>query len=311
MTNRRDETVPQGFSHPTAPPQSDEQARQWQEANRQWWEQHPMRYDWKQEIGHEEFSEGFYDEIDRRFLSVAKQFMPWKREPFDQLIPFDTLGSRDVLEIGVGNGSHAQLLARYARSFTGIDLTEYAVRSTQQRLQWRGLKGTVIRMDAEQMDFADNSFDFIWTWGVIHHSSNTRNVLKEMNRVMRPGGEAVTMVYHRNIWGWYVVSGFINGILRGRLFRTGSLHGTAQQTTDGAIARYYTDAEWVDLVKEFFEVEEIRIYGSKPELVPLPGGRLKRAVMAIIPDAFARFLTNRCQMGQFLCSRLKKRSSSP
>ena len=87
-----------------------------------------MRYDWTARLEAQEFSSEAYDEIDRRFFSVARQFMPWTREPFDALIPFDQLPQMDVLEIGVGSGSHAQLLARFAKSFTGIDLTEYATR---------------------------------------------------------------------------------------------------------------------------------------------------------------------------------------
>ena len=34
------------------------------------------------------------------------------------------------------------------------------------------------------MEFADNSFDFIWSWGVIHHSADTQRVLREMHRVL-------------------------------------------------------------------------------------------------------------------------------
>ena len=68
-------------------------------------------------------------------------------------------------------------------------------------------------MDAEKMDFADASFDFIWTWGVIHHSSNTRQILSEMSRILRPGGRAVVMVYHRSFLYYYVFNGFFRGVL--------------------------------------------------------------------------------------------------
>src|SRR5206468_2314200 len=129
----------------------------------------------------------------------------------DPLIDFDQLQNKDVLEIGVGNGSHAALLARHSGSFTGIDLTDYAVESTSKRLKCFGLAGIVRQMDAEQMPFADRSFDFVWSWGVIHHSSDTRKILSEIARVLRPGGRAVTMVYHRNWWNYYLFGGLING----------------------------------------------------------------------------------------------------
>lgn len=47
--------------------------------------------------------------------------MSWRRLPFDSLIDFDSLKEKDVLGIGCGNGSYAQLLVQYARSYTGID----------------------------------------------------------------------------------------------------------------------------------------------------------------------------------------------
>jgi len=300
-------TVPMEFSGPTVLPDSAERRRTWQELNRAWWQSHPMRYDWKQRIEHPDFSKEFYEEIDRRFFADARAYMPWKRVPFDALIDFEGLADQDVLEIGVGSGSHAALLARHARSFTGIDLTDYAVRSTSSRLRSFGLPDSVVQMDAEQMSFPDRSFDFVWSWGVIHHSSDTRTVLKEIARVLRPGGRAVTMVYHRNAWNYYVIGGLVHGLLRGRLFETGSLHRTVQLQTDGALARYYSAAEWRSLAEEFFAVERIRIYGSKAEVVPLPAGRLKQVVMRSLPPVVARFFTNTCRWGQFLVSELSIR----
>jgi len=299
-----DKHVPKGFTDRTTLPASLDEQRRWQEANRRWWQSHPMRYDWREKIDHREFSREFFEEIDRRFFSQVYEYMPWARVPFDPLIDFDQLQHMDVLEIGVGNGSHAALLAQHSRSFTGIDLTDYAVESTSHRLKAFGLAGTVRQMDAEQMDFADQSFDFVWSWGVIHHSSDTRKILREIARVLRPGGRAVTMVYHRSIWNYYLVGGFVHGVLRGRIFNAKSLHELVQSHTDGAIARYYSKAEWRDLVSEFFAVDAIRIFGAKVELLPLPAASLKTGIGAILPSRLARFFTNTCAFGGFLVSSL-------
>ena len=210
--------TPTDFTHPTSVPQSEEQFQKWQNANREWWELHPMRYDWTKEVKPEEFTKEFYAEIDSRLFSAAKEYMGWQEFPFDPLIDFDSLQSKDVLEIGVGSGCHAQLLAQHARSFHGIDITDYAIRSTTERMRIFGLNTEISRMEAEQMTFEDESFDFIWSWGVIHHCSDPRRVLQEMRRVLRPGGTAVTMVYHRNFWNYYVFGGFFHGILRGDLW---------------------------------------------------------------------------------------------
>jgi 2-polyprenyl-3-methyl-5-hydroxy-6-metoxy-1,4-benzoquinol methylase len=299
------EELPQGFSQPTALPASADEERNWQDANRGWWESHPMRYDWKGGIPYQEFSKEFYAEIDRRFFSAVELYAPCKEIPFDWLIDFDSLRTKDVLEIGVGNGSHAQLLAEHAKSFTGIDLTEYAVKSTSERLRVFGLAGTVERMDAEQMEFADNSFDVVWSWGVIHHSANTRKIIEEMHRVLRPGGEAFVMVYHRTFWEYYV-QGFLLAILSGQIFKSAALHESIQRRTDGAMARYYKSSEWRQLVSDLFVVKDIRIYGKKTELVPIPAGKLKDLLVASVPNSFSRFLTNNCRWGSFLVSRLVK-----
>jgi ubiquinone/menaquinone biosynthesis C-methylase UbiE len=90
----------------------------------------------------------------------------------------------------------------------GVDITDYAVKSTRDRLRLMGLKGDIIRIDAEHMGFPDNSFDFVWSWGVIHHSSNTENVLREILRVLRQGyndglsSHCVELSYSFRISSW-------------------------------------------------------------------------------------------------------------
>jgi ubiquinone/menaquinone biosynthesis C-methylase UbiE len=300
------EQPPERFNSPTSLPESAEQQASWQQANRSWWEKNPMRYDWRDNIAPVEFSKEFFEQIDQRFFADAAEYMPWKKVPFERLIDFSGLAGKDVLEIGVGCGSHAALLAAHAGSYTGIDLTDYAARCTRERLKVANLPGTILRMDAERMEFPDNSFDFIWTWGVIHHSADTRKILREMARVLRPGGQAVSMVYHKNVWNYYVWNGLFQGVLRGDLFRSKSIHVTMQRYTDGALARYYTGFEWRTLASECLKVEEILVFGSKAQLVPLPGGAIKNLCMQIIPNGLSRFISNRLKFGTFLVSRLRK-----
>jgi ubiquinone/menaquinone biosynthesis C-methylase UbiE len=268
-----------------------------------------MRYDWNEALEYPEFSKEFYAEVDRRFFENARAFLPWSVVPFDSLIDFDSLPGKDVLEIGVGNGSHAQLLASHAGSFIGIDITDYAVKSTAGRMRCSGLQGRVCQMDAEQMAFGDATFDFIWSWGVIHHSANTRRALQEIHRVLKPGGKGTFMVYHRSVWTYYI-TGAVVALLRGDALRAESLHSVVQRFTDGAIARYYSVREWRRLISEFFPVNEIRIMGQKTDLIPLPAGRLKAMIMGVIPDSLSRFITNRCGLGGLLVSRVVKSSGA-
>lgn len=293
------------FVSPTEIPKRKEDRTSLQKANYEWWTKNPMRYDWKDKVAPREFSREFFEEIDRRFFSNSEEYLSCKKVPFDGLIDFSSLKNKDVLEIGVGNGGHAGLLAGRAKTFAGIDLTDYAVKSTTERFKVFGLPGSIIRMDAERLEFPDNNFDFVWSWGVIHHSSNTRKILEEIRRVLRPGGEAVIMVYYRGWWNYYVVE-FLRGIVSGTLFRTKSLHRTVQLHTDGAIARYYSVGDWEKTTRDLFELKEIFTLGPKSDVIPLPAGRLKNILRSILPSFLNQFLTRNLRMGCFLVSRLRK-----
>ncbi len=291
------------FSNPTQMPEDPNQREKWLAANKSWWEKHPMRYDWLEEIPYPEYSKEFYGEIDRRFFEDANKYLPIEKIPFDGMIDFGSLADKTVLEIGVGNGSHAQLLAKYSKDFVGIDLTEYAVKSVSERMKVFGIESADIRlMNAEALEFEDNSFDFVWSWGVVHHSANTQQILKEISRVLKPGGTFKSMVYYRSYWGYYVF-GVISGIFNGHFFRGCSLHEAVQKTTDGAIARYYSAAEWEKELRDAgLRMDDIRILGMKSTILPIPRSKLKYRILDAIPNGFSRFLTNTLKMGTFITS---------
>lgn len=294
-----------GFEHPTQQPSDDEEHNRWQSANRAWWESAPMRYDWRDKLDEPPGSAAYFAEIDRRFLATVREFMPWAETPFDPVVPFAQLGDKDVLEVGVGHGTHAQLLAPRSRSFVGIDLTATATAMTAKRFAVFGISGSVLQMDAETMAFKDNSFDYIWSWGVVHQSADTARVLAEIHRVLRPGGRCTVMVYYRSWWNYYV-SGFLRWVFLGRCRTWRSVHLASQGGSDGAIARYYKPAEWRAAIENLFELKSVQIYGMKSDIVLLPYGKAKRLVMSLIPDSVARFLTQRLRMGSFLVASMYK-----
>jgi len=90
-----------------------------------------MRYDHRMEaIGISEFSPEFYNEIDRRFLEAVRIAFPWSKIPFDQFIDYQKITSQDILEIGVGCVTNAQILSELAHTYTDVDLTNYAIEVT-------------------------------------------------------------------------------------------------------------------------------------------------------------------------------------
>jgi SAM-dependent methyltransferase len=295
-----------GFNSPIQLPPNGDSAKQWQDANRSWWEKTPMRYDWRESIGSQRGTEEYYHEIDDRFLGAVSRYLPWKRAPFESLIPYDELSRLDVLEIGVGHGTHAQLIATRSKSFTGIDLTEAACASTIKRFELAGIHGTILKMDAEAMSFPDASFDFIWSWGVIHHSADTQKVLREMHRVLRPGGRATVMVYYRSLIQYYLINGVGRGIIGGELWKAGGIHRVNQQATDGAIARFFSVRDFASLLGGLFSAEKVWVTGQKPDAIPLPNGKLKALFIERIPDVVTRFLTDRLRLGTFLIVSMKR-----
>jgi len=292
------------FDSPTAAPVYPDQHDRWQRANRSWWEAHPMRYDWRQPVRGAQGELDWFREIDRRLFEAT--VLPASSRPFESLLPREALAGKRVLEVGVGMGSHAQILAESAQHFIGIDLTQPAVAATHRRLQLLGKRrAAVLQMDAEQLAFPDAAFDFVWAWGVIHHSASTRRALEEVRRVLKPDGRALVMVYHRAFVPWLVYAGLIRGLLRGGIFRSRGIHRVVQGFTDGAIARYYTRAEWRREISGLFEAESMEVYGNRGEVLPLPGGAAKDALTRCIPEPILRFWLTTCGQGTLLFSRLR------
>ena len=119
-------------------------------------------------------------------------------EPY--IIPFaDFAGSRGkrVLEIGVGLGADHQRFAENGADLYGIDLTDRSVEHTGRRLAALRLVSKLGVGDAERLGFLDGFFDIVYSWGVLHHSPDTQRAVAEVWRVLKPGGSARVMIYHK------------------------------------------------------------------------------------------------------------------
>ena len=110
---------------------------------------------------------------------------------------FDTFHGKKTLEIGVGLGSDHMMLAKSGAILDGIDLTDRAIGHTKRRFNLLNLKSNLQQADAERLPFKDDSFDMVYSWGVIHHSPNTGQIVDEIYRVLRPSGTCKVMIYHK------------------------------------------------------------------------------------------------------------------
>lgn len=253
-----------------------------QEGNRLWWTKHTMSYDWREKIGHERFSSSWFDQIDTRFVHSARLFAT-DQKPFDKIIPFSSLSGKRVLEIGCGMGLHSELIIRAGANFSAIDLSATSVEATRKRLVLKGLDGDIKQADAENIPFEDHTFDFVWSWGVIHHSSRTARIVREISRVLKPGGECRVMVYNR--LGVIVPIVYFKEHLAKGKFLQQDFDQTLLTSSDGFSARFYVPDQFADLFYAFFEEVSIQIFGQESDSLPFPAP-IRKIALRFVPEGW-------------------------
>ena len=193
-------------------------------AIRDWWADAPMTY--AEDHGHVEYRlpDGSMERVEigtQRFYELADAvFFRWN-EPlhdetgkFGRIFDYERFRGKKVLEIGCGMGCMASQWASHGAEMTAIDLNPVAIEKTTRRFELFGLKGDIREVDAETLPFEDASFDFVYSWGVIHHTPGIEKAAREMHRVSSPGGRIALMLYSRDsVLYRYFVSyqeGFVN-----------------------------------------------------------------------------------------------------
>src|SRR3979411_3193230 len=103
------------------------------------------------------------------------------------------IGGR-VLEVGVGTGISLPQYASHSRLF-GTDISEAMLRKAQRRvddLRLKNVEGLAV-MDAEKLEFPDDSFDVVMAQYVVTAVPNPEAALEEFARVLRVGGELIIL----------------------------------------------------------------------------------------------------------------------
>jgi len=271
-----------------------------QAGNRAWWTENTMSYDWHDRIEDERFSLSWFDELDRRFIQSARLYGT-DVQPFDRIIPFAALSGRDVLEIGCGMGLHTELMTRAGACVTSLDYSPTSVEATRRRMRLKGLAAAIQEGDAEGLPFSDGRFDFVWSWGVIHHSSRTAKIVREIGRVLRPEGECRIMVYNRE--GMAARVAFVKDHLLKCGFLRGSFDQTLHRSTDGFSARHYVKDQFEDLFRAFFRDVSCEICGQESDALPLPR-YLRRLALELVSTAWLR--RRQARRGSFLFLRARQ-----
>ena len=153
----------------------------------------------------------FYRQLDKHRYAVHRKL--------ESAADFESTRGKRVLEVGCGCGSEAERFVRSGAHYTAVDLTDAAVRITHKRFELSGLEGSFVQGDAENLPFGDGSFDFVYSHGVLHHTPDTPRTIREIYRILSPGGRAVIMLYHRDSFNYRVNLAIVRR-LRAYLLRT-------------------------------------------------------------------------------------------
>ena len=144
----------------------------------------------------------YFEEIEKHRYATH----PWILEAIHSF----SIDQKKVLEIGFGMGTDHLSMARRGATLFGVDLTPRNIEVTKARFDLYGHKSRIMLGDAESLPLPDGEMDFVYSFGVAHHSPNTEKFIQEIFRVLRPGGKCYVTVYHKHSaffwWNVYLVN---------------------------------------------------------------------------------------------------------
>jgi len=167
-------------------------------------------------------------------------------------VQFEKYRGKKVLEIGVGLGADHQKWAEAGAELSGMDLTERAIEKTGERFELFGLKSDLRVGDAENLPFADETFDVVYSWGVLLYCPNMYRAISEVRRVLKPAGEALIMLYNKHSFVGYMLWTRY-ALMRLRPWRT--LKDIYHHHLEAPGTQAFTESEARDFFRDFSRVE--------------------------------------------------------
>jgi len=223
-------------------------------------------------------SRAWFDRVERHRYQL---------EPFIlTMVGFERFQGKKILEVGVGAGSDHLQWAKAGADCYGVDLTDAAIETTRRHLAHHGLTSNLRRIDAEGLPFEEYTFDAVYSWGVIHHSDKPEQIVRQIHRVLKPGGEFIGMFYGRQslvalkLW-------VKHGLLKGRPWR--SLADVVWHHMESVGTKSYTPAEMRRMFGAFSGV------AVRPVLTHYDRTWLPRWLTALVPNRFGWFLVIRAK----------------
>lgn len=215
-------------------------------------------------------------------------------------------GSR-VLEIGVGMGADYLEWLKAGALVTGVDLSASSIAQARRRCERAGYTPDLEVADAEKLPFMDNTFDIVYSYGVMHHSADTQQCLDEAWRVLKPGGQARIMLYKDPS-----LTGFMLWLRYG-VFRGKNVRQSVFDHLESPGTKSFTKAEVGAMMARFENVAIDQVFSPGDLLLHKPSARFKsgfyRAVWALYPRFLVRLVGR--TFGLFLLISAHKPGSDP
>ena len=183
-----------------------------------------------------------------------------------KVFPFEQFRGKKVLEIGCGHGTDSIQFAKNGALCHVIDITDRHLELTRRNFELRGFPLEHKKCDAAAIDYPAAYFDCVYSYGVIHHIPDVEKVLKEIKRVLKPGGTLCLAVYNKYSAFHIFQKILIEGIIEQKFISLGykGILATIEYGADGINIRPYVKlygkSEFARLLKKCgFSLDKIGV----------------------------------------------------
>ena len=256
------------------------------ERNRLWWEALPMTYENWEGSSRDPVTKEDFQRVDGHYFGTNPYIL--------ETVPFATFRDKRVLEIGCGAGSAACRFAADGAQVVAVDITAKAVELTARHAEMCEVSGVQpMQQDAEDLSaLPDASFDFLYSWGVMHHSSRPEQCFAQACSKLKHGGQGLIMVYHTNSVRYWL-KGLMWLVLKGKFLAGDNFETVQRFFTDGYYHKHYTRDSLTKAMQEAgFEVEGIDVTHMSSRMIPF------------IPESLRQFLKRR--FGWLIVARVRR-----